>query len=237
MTVEGDNWLAIFYGEGHMDTQLTNQIYTERYGQAGQTVGYVNTPTNPATTGNPAVPGNPNYDPNSQIQNANGTTQSDGDFWAGQNAGNQAPTSTPTIQPVPPNTTTPTNQPSTNPGSNTGNGQTPTNSSMSTADLLKEFLESDPDLMLNMVGNHFRAMGASNVFMQWFTNNFRSFWGRYLGMLAEQAYNGQVPNVSFVDWVMGMDPTGSFYQDGGPRTGSGTSSATFANFANAQGAQ
>lgn len=81
-------------------------------------------------------------------------------------------------------------------------------------DILKEFLESDPELILNAVMNRFRAMGASNVFTQWFGRNFDRFWGEYLGRIAQQAMDGQIPTLSFMDFMSSMDATKSFFSEG-----------------------
>jgi hypothetical protein len=105
-------------------------------------------------------------------------------------------------------------------------------------DLLNEFLESDPDLALNLAANELRSRGASNVFMQWFVGNFQSFWGRYLGELAFQASQGQVPTMSFVDFVGSMDPNREFFGTGAPRARSvGAQSSRFAQFVTQQGQQ
>lgn len=220
-SIDATRWNEIFYGEGHMDVQRTNEIYKQRYGLQGTTAGYTNTTSQPATTANPALPGLSSYDPNAQVYtNPQGTASTPASGVA------PAPTSAPmTTAP----TAGPTGQPSANP--QPAAGGVPPNAQTSTADLLKEFLESDPDLMLNMVANHFRDGGASSVFMQWFTNNFRSFWGRYLGYVAEQAYNGQIPTLSFVDWVMQFDTQGAYYAGGGSRqVASNASSSTWANY-------
>lgn len=77
--------------------------------------------------------------------------------------------------------------------------------------LLKDFLESDPKLMLGLASNSLRSRGASPVFMNWFTRNFDQFWNQYLGMLAQQAEAGQLPSTSFVGFVQSLDPTGQFF--------------------------
>lgn len=71
--------------------------------------------------------------------------------------------------------------------------------------VLKEFLESDPYLILNHAQNVLRRRGASQMFQRWFNQNFNRFLGEYQGLVAEQALNGQVPTVSFVDYVLGLN--------------------------------
>lgn len=129
---------------------------------------------------------------------------------------NMSPAITPTTATTPTGGTTP---PPTGAVTPTTNDPTnivstaPSDTGMSVADLLKEYLESDPRLMLGAALNAFRAEGAANNFTNWFERNFDSFWTRYLGTLAAQAAQGQVPNVSFVDYVKGLDPTGQFFGD------------------------
>ena len=90
-----------------------------------------------------------------------------------------------------------------------------------TPDLLREFLESDPAYMLNLVTNHFRASGTSQVFVNWFERMGNNFWNRYLGHIAEQAYNGNRPTLSFVDWVESFDVVRDFFADSPGRTATG----------------
>lgn len=71
--------------------------------------------------------------------------------------------------------------------------------------ILKEFLESDPYLILNHSQNALRRRGASQMFQRWFNQNFNRFLGEYQGLVAEQALNGQVPTVSFVDYVLSLN--------------------------------
>ncbi|MGK2854432.1 MAG: hypothetical protein ACSLE3_10110 [Microbacteriaceae bacterium] len=211
--VNAANWNAIFYGAGRMDVQKTNELYQAQYGEAGTTPGYTNTTTNPATKANPA----------NMSASANQAQQ------AATAGGYQlAPGTTGST------TTTPTTQPTTN--TPTSQGQIPSSANLSPQDLLNRFLESDPDLMLNMVANHFRAAGASNIFMQWFVNSFRQLWGEFMGHVAEQAANGKVPDLTFKDWVLQFDTQNSFAAQGGARS-SGNSSYAYANFASAQGQQ
>jgi len=80
-------------------------------------------------------------------------------------------------------------------------------------ELLKEFLNSDPDLMLNAVLNRFRDKGSSQVFLRWFRNNFDRFWGEYLGRVAEQALAGSFDHPNFVDWLMSIDTVNAFFAD------------------------
>ena len=218
------NWMNLFYGEGRMDVQLTNTLYEQRYGKTGTTVGYTNTVANPATTGNPATPGTSAYNPNAQIYtNSAGTqTRPASQPGAPSATANQPP-------PVTPPANTPTTQSPQTP--TTGGGAQPTVGNVQ--DLLQEFLESDPDLILNYTANQFREMGASNIFMQWYVRSFPSFWGRYQGYVAEQALNGQVPTLTFTDFILGMDSQNLFFADRGPGQ---TVSGQWANFVGQQNA-
>ena len=156
------NWMNLFYGEGRMDVQLTNTLYEQRYGKTGTTVGYTNTVANPATTGNPATPGTSAYNPNAQIYTNSAGTQTRP---ASQPGAPSATANQP--QPVTPPANTPTTQSPQTP--TTGGGAQPTVGNVQ--DLLQEFLESDPDLILNYTANQFREMGASNIFMQWYVRS------------------------------------------------------------------
>lgn len=72
-------------------------------------------------------------------------------------------------------------------------------------EVLKEFLEAEPYLILNHAQNALRRRGASQMFQSWFNQNFNRFLGEYQGMLAEQALRGEIPTVSFVDYVLGLN--------------------------------
>lgn len=229
MADPGQLWMDIFYGEGRMDVQLTNQIYEQRHGKTGTTVGYTNTPTNPASGPNPSAMSPQAYNSTPVYTNPAGTQQ-----------GLPKPITTPapTVNTQQPTTQTPTQQGVTTPNqqqqptpTQQGTGDNP--QGPSTADLLNRFLESDPDLMLNLTANKFRDMGASNVFMQWFTSNFNQFWGEFLGRIAAQAAAGQVPDMSFVDWVMNMDPQQQAFSQNVQSRGP---SGMWQNFVEAQGA-
>lgn len=101
-------------------------------------------------------------------------------------------------------------------------------------DILKEFLESDPQLILNAVLNKYRAQGASNVFLQWFGRNFDRFWGEYLGRIAQQALNGETPTLSFGDFMSQVPAFQAFFADSAVQRGD--TSARFANYVNTSGA-
>lgn len=135
------------------------------------------------------------------------------------------------VQPVPnvPKPTTPTTP---TPGAQQpqpGQGQTVLPGASTTQDILREFLESDPYLVLNHSLNSLRKRGTSMVFQQWFAQNFNRFLGEYQGMVAEQALQGVVPTVSFVDYVLGMNPDTQFAASAGPGT-PGTQSQRYADF-------
>lgn len=87
-----------------------------------------------------------------------------------------------------------------------------TNQTPATAtNLLKDYLEADPQLMLGYAANTLRARGVSSNFMSWFQRNGNTFWQQYLGVLASQAISGRLPDVSFVDFVTWLDPTGQYF--------------------------
>ncbi len=96
-------------------------------------------------------------------------------------------------------------------------------------DVLAEFLESDPKLVLNAVMNKFRADGVAQTFLTWFGQNFDRFWGQYLGLIAQQAMNGEVPTLSFVEFIQSFDITQSFFAESGLRRPGGAS-RRFAEF-------
>lgn len=218
-----DAWMAIFYGEGHMDVQLTNTLYEQRYGKAGTTVGYTNTVANPATGPNPSAMSLAAYNSTPVYTNAQGTQQG--------LPSQVSPAAAPQAPAAPTQPTAPTQNPTAGQSPTQNSGAQPTVGS--TQDLLKEFLESDPDLILNYTANQFREMGASNLFMQWYVKSFPSFWGRYQGYVAEQALNGQIPTLTFTDFILGMDTQNMFFADRGPGQ---TQSGQWANFVNQQNA-
>jgi len=94
---------------------------------------------------------------------------------------------------------------------------------------LDEFLESDPNLALNAALNRLRGQGTSQTFVNWFINSFDRFWGEYQGFIAQQAADGKVPDLSFVDYVNSLNLDQGYHLDAGP-TRSGTQSQRFTEF-------
>lgn len=142
------------------------------------------------------------------------------------------PTTTPAV--VNPNTGTSTGGTAApasggnSPGTGTGTAGTP----FEGRDLqttLNEFLESDPNLALNAALNRLRNQGTSQTFITWFTNNFTRYWGEYQGMIAAQAQNGQIPDISFVDFVQGLNLDQGYHLDAGPGR-AGTQAQRFTDF-------
>lgn len=82
-----------------------------------------------------------------------------------------------------------------------------------TQQLLDDFLSSDPDLVLNLVQNRFRAQGASPVFLTWFNRNFQRYWGEYLGVIGQLAANGSIEGPMFIDWMLNQDNMHDFFTD------------------------
>jgi len=138
-----------------------------------------------------------------------------------------------------PGLTAPVSQPVTPPaaGTGTGTGTTPTvdpatspaQAGIPTSRLLKDYLESDPNLMLGLALNKFKEQGASANFTSWFQRGFNQFWQQYLGMLASQAVNGVVPDLSFVDFVTWLDPNRPYIGTNTSQTG--RTSSRFAEWA------
>lgn len=131
--------------------------------------------------------------------------------------------------PKPPTTTTP---PGALPPAAPQPGQAPTTvlpGASTTQDILREFLESDPYLILNHSLNSLRKRGTSMMFQQWFAQNFNRFLGEYQGMVAEQALQGVIPTVSFIDFVLGMNPDTQFAASASPST-PGTQSQRYSDF-------
>jgi hypothetical protein len=149
-----------------------------------------------------------------------------------------APAAAPTAAPVPAPVPAPAPSTAPAPGTSTQPGGTSAGHAESTVapevianppDLLAEFLESDPNLVLNHVLNKFRDGGASTVFTRWFRGQFDDFWGRYLGYVAEFALNGDIPTLGFVDWISSFDTTTAFFAESA--FGRGDPSSRFASFA------
>jgi len=109
----------------------------------------------------------------------------------------------------------------------------PSDSGLNVADILKDYLDSDPRLMLGAALNAFRASGAAPNFLNWFERNFDSFWTRYLGVLGAQAAAGQTPNVSFVDYIRGLDTSQQFF--GTSARDAGRTAGIFADFVRTSG--
>ena len=132
--------------------------------------------------------------------------------------------------PAPTTTPTPTPTPTTQDDPTTVVSIAPSDTGLTVPELLKKYLESDPRLMLGAALNSFNAAGASQNFNNWFERNFDSFWTRYLGTLAAQAVQGQIPNVSFVDYVKRLDTTGQFF--GATARDSNRQSQVFSDYVN-----
>ncbi|KKM75935.1 hypothetical protein LCGC14_1385240 [marine sediment metagenome] len=103
----------------------------------------------------------------------------------------------------------------------------------SPTNILAEFLESDPNLVMNAVLNRFRSGGGSQIFLTWFGRNFDRFWSEYLGVIAEEALGGNIPSTQFVPWILGNDLVKQFFGDSA--LARGDSSSRFASFAEQSG--
>lgn len=117
-------------------------------------------------------------------------------------------------------------------------------------DLLAEYLEANPTLVLNSIQNNFRAAGLPTHFLQWFGRNQDAFWNRYLGELGsiaqahpdatiEKSEDGMIIRVidpdgtvvtwpSFVGWMNGINIRQAFFAAASPRR-EGTQTTRFAS--------
>lgn len=95
---------------------------------------------------------------------------------------------------------------------------------------LDEFLNSDPNLVLNQTLNQLREKGESVNTRIWFRNNFDNFWGQYKGIVAQKASDGTPFDLSFVNFVKQMNLDQEQAASSSTQTAAGRGSR-FASFA------
>lgn len=100
---------------------------------------------------------------------------------------------------------------------------------MSPAAVLRKYLDDDPQKVIGLIVNKYRDMGAAPNFIAWLERNGDGFYKQYLGILGQQALNGQLPEVSLVEFFDWMNPEQQFW--GAGAVSSGRSTGRFADFA------